>query len=93
MSDASPGFNRNSTGGPDMNRGTRRKLRIEVYDDATPPGGELDYQTLASVEIDLPATMEIPGERVIEAAKRAYRHMVGADFQQLIEAGDPQETP
>jgi len=61
-----------------------RKLRIEVYDDRTPPGGELDYATIASVEIELPAGMEIPGERMIEAARQAYAHMIGADFQELV---------
>ncbi|HEV8653147.1 MAG TPA: hypothetical protein VG276_28075 [Actinomycetes bacterium] len=65
----------------------QRKLRIELYDDATPPGGNLDYQTIASVEIELPAGTEIPGERIIEAARRAYVHMVGADFPEFARHG------
>ena len=51
---------------------------------------DLDYQTIAQVEIELPAGTEIPGERIIEAARLAYQHMVGADFRQLV---DPQERP
>jgi hypothetical protein len=68
-----------------MINGAQRKLRIELYDDRTPPGGDLDYHTIASVEIELPASMEIPGERIIEAATLAYAHMTGADFHQIID--------
>ncbi len=61
----------------------QRKLRIEVIDDLTPPGGDYEFKTLAAVDIELPPGMEIPGVRMIEAARLAYQHMTGADFDQL----------
>jgi hypothetical protein len=67
---------------------SQRKLRIEVVDDLTPPGGDYEFKTIASVEIELPAGMEIPGVRMIEAARLAYQHMTGADFQQLVDTHD-----
>jgi hypothetical protein len=63
----------------------RRRLRIEVYDETGSVHGD-DYQTdtIAAVEVELPAGVEIPGERLIEGARLAYRHVVGADFHQLV---------
>jgi hypothetical protein len=58
---------------------TQRKLRIEVFDE-TRHTGELDFETIAEFNIGLPRNLEVPGERLIEAAKLAYRHIVGADL-------------
>lgn len=64
---------------------TTRKLRIEVYDETGTVAGDDDATTtLAAVEITLPASVEVPGERLIEGARLADAHVVGADFHQLV---------
>jgi hypothetical protein len=69
---------------------TQRKLRIEVTDES---GHVTDdtyrSHTIAAVEVELPSSMEVPGERLIEAAKLAYRHVVGSDLPGLIVEGEP----
>jgi hypothetical protein len=60
---------------------TQRKLRIEVVDE-TGNVQDDNYRThtILAVEVELPGGVEVPGERMIEGAKLAYRHVTGSDL-------------
>lgn len=62
---------------------TLRKLRIEVFDETPRENEHPVWQTAAEVVVVLPAGMEIPGERLIEATRLAYRHLMGDDLPKL----------
>lgn len=63
---------------------TTRKLRIEVFDETERTDGEgWQWRTLAEVVVEMPTGFECPGERLIESARMAYRHVMGADLPKL----------
>lgn len=65
----------------------QRKLRFELVDEirTRDADGErdTDFVTIAEVVVEVPASMEIPGERLIEGARLAYRHATGVDLPGL----------
>jgi hypothetical protein len=74
----------------------QRRLRFELVDEirTRDADGErdTDFVTIAEVVVEVPANMEIPGERLIEGARLAYRYATGVDLPGLsaahVEGGD-----